>query len=149
LFAALNVLTGHVIGSCLPRHRHEEFLKFLRTIDREVPKGLAVQMILDNYATHKHADVKVWLEAHPRFHLHFTPTSSSWLNLVERWFRELTDKALRRGVFLSVPDLIAKIEEYVNAHNAKGITFVWTATAEQILAKVARGRVALETVNQS
>jgi len=147
LFAALNVLTGHVIGSCLPRHRHEEFLKFLRTIDREVPKALAVHMILDNYATHKHPEVKSWLESHPRFHLHFTPTSSSWLNLVERWFRELTDKAIRRGVFHSVPDLIAKIEEYVNAHNAKGSTFVWTATAEQILQKVARGRVALEKVN--
>ena len=145
LFAALDVLTGQVIGSCLPRHRHEEFLKFLNTIDREVPKGLAVHMILDNYATHKHADVQDWMQAHPRFHLHFTPTSSSWLNLVERWFRELTDKALRRGVFHSVPDLIAKIEDYLATHNAKGSTFVWTATADQILAKVARGRVALET----
>ena len=104
-------------------------------------------MILDNYATHKHPEVWSWLESHPRFHLHFTPTSSSWLNLVERWFRALTDKAIRRGVFHSVPDLIAKIEAYVNAHNAKGSTFVWTATAEQILAKVARGRVALEKVN--
>jgi len=99
--------------------------------------------------THKHPNVKAWLEAHPRFHLHFTPTSSSWLNLVERWFRELTDKALRRGVFRSVPDLIAKIEEYLNAHNAKGTTFVWTATADQILVKVARGRVALAKVNQT
>ena len=149
LFAALNVLTGHVIGSCLPRHRHEEFVKFLRTIDQQVPKELAVHMILDNYATHKHPDVKAWLALHPRFHLHFTPTSSSWLNLVERWFRELTDKALRRGVFHSVPDLIAKIEEYLNAHNGKGTTFVWTAPAEQILTKVARGRIALENVNQS
>jgi transposase len=147
LFAALNVLTGHVIGSCLLRHRHEEFLNFLCTIDREVPKTLAVHMILDNYATHKHPEVKAWLEAHPRFHLHFTPTSSSWLNLVERWFRELTDKAIRRGVFHSVPDLIDKMEAYVNAHTAKGSTFVWTATAEQILEKVARGRVALEKVN--
>jgi len=149
LFAALNVLTGHVIGSCLPRHRHEEFLKFLRTIDRQVPDELAVHMILDNYATNKHPEVKAWLASHPRFHLHFTPTSSSWLNLVERWFRELTDKALRRGVFHSVPALIAKIEEYLGAHNAKGTTFVWTATANQILAEVARGRVALEKVNQS
>jgi transposase len=148
LFAALDVLTGQVIGSCMPQHRHEEFLKFLKTIDREVPKGLAVHMILDNYATHKHANVREWLEAHPRFHLHFTPTSSSWLNLVERWFRELTDKALRRGVFHSVPDLISKIEEYLKAHNAKGATFIWTATAEQILDKVARGRVALAKVNQ-
>ena len=104
LFAALDVLTGTVIGQCLPRHRHEEFLKFLRTIDREVPKHLAVHLILDNYATHKHPDVQRWLRRHKRFHLHFTPTSSSWLNLVERWFRELTDKALRRGSFNSVPD---------------------------------------------
>ena len=97
LFAALNVLTGVVIGQCLPRHRHEEFLKFLRTIDNQVPKHLAVHLILDNYATHNHADVQTWLDRHQRFHLHFTPTSSSWLNLVERWFRELTDKTLRRG----------------------------------------------------
>lgn len=145
LFAALDVLTGQVTGSCIPRHRHEEFLKFLAQIDREVPKGLAIHMILDNYAAHKHSDVGLWLASHERFHLHFTPTSSSWLNLVERWFRELTDKALRRGVFHSVPDLIAKIEDHLAAHNAKGTTFVWTATAEQILAKVARGRVALET----
>ena len=100
------MLTGVVIGECLPSHRHEEFLKFLRRIDREVPKGLAVHMILDNYATHKHPNVVAWLEKHPRFHLHFTPTSSSWLNLVERWFREFTDKAIRRGVFGSVPALI-------------------------------------------
>ena len=102
MFAALNVLTGVVIGQCLPRHRHEEFLKFLRTIDNQVPKHLAVHLILDNYATHNHADVQTWLDRHRRFHLHFTPTSSSWLNLVERWFRELTDKALRRGSFNSV-----------------------------------------------
>jgi len=120
-----------------------EFLKFLRTIDARVPKGLAAHLIPDNYATHKHANVKAWLEKHPRFHLHFIPTSSSWLNLVERWFRELTDKALRRGVFRSVPDLIDKIEEYLAAHNVKGIKFTWTATTDQILANVARGRVAL------
>ena len=145
LFAALDVLTGKVIGSCLPKHRHQEFLKFLRTVDREVPKGLDIHMILDNYATHKHPDVKAWLDKHPRFDLHFTPTTSSWLNLVERWFRELTDKALRRGVFHSVPDLIAKIEDYLDATNADPTPFIWTATAESILAKVARGRVALET----
>ncbi len=98
LFAALDVLTGKVIGSCLPKHRHSEFLKFLKVIDSEVPQGLQVHLILDNYSTHKHSNVQAWLEKHPRFHLHFTPTSSSWLNLVERWFRELTDKALRRGV---------------------------------------------------
>ena len=97
LFAALDVLTGTVIGQCLPRHRHQEFLRFLRTIDREVPKDLEIHLILDNYATHKHEKVRAWLDKHPRFHLHFTPTSSSWLNLVERWFRELTDKALRRA----------------------------------------------------
>jgi transposase len=145
LFAALDVLTGNVIGSCLPKHRHQEFLKFLRTVDREVPKGLDIHMILDNYATHKHPDVMAWLDKHPRFDLHFTPTSSSWLNLVERWFRELTDKALRRGVFHSVPDLIAKIEAYLDATNTDPTPFIWTATAESILAKVARGRVALET----
>ncbi len=146
LFAALNVLTGVVIGQCLPRHRHEEFLKFLRRIDREVPKGLAVHMILDNYATHKHPDVVAWLDKHPRFHLHFTPTSSSWLNLVERWFRDLTDKAIRRGVFGSVPALITAIEEYLEASNEDPKAFVWTATAEQILEKVRRGRTALDQI---
>jgi transposase len=146
LFAALDVLTGTVIGRCLPHHRNTEFLKFLRTIDREVPKGLQVHMILDNYATHKHPNVKKWLDGHPRFHLHFTPTSSSWLNLVERWFREITDKAIRRGVFHSVNELITAIENYLKANNANPKPFVWTATAEQILAKVARGRVALQQV---
>jgi transposase len=102
LFAALNVLTGVVIGQCLPRHRHGEFLKFLRLIDRQVPKGLQIHLILDNYGTHNHENVRVWLAKHPRFHLHFTPTSSSWLNMVERWFRNLTDKAIRRGVFRSI-----------------------------------------------
>ena len=146
LFAALNVLTGVVIGQCLPRHRHQEFLKFLRTIDNQVPKHLAVHLILDNYGTHNHADVQTWLGRHQRFHLHFTPTSSSWLNLVERWFRELTDKALRRGSFNSVPDLITAIEEYLHAHNDDPKPFVWTATAESILEKVRRGRVTLEQV---
>ncbi len=149
LFAALDVLTGRVIGSCLPRHRHEEFLMFLKTVDQQTPKGLQVHMILDNYATHKHANVQKWLAKHRRFHLHFTPTSSSWLNLVERWFRELTDKALRRGVFHSVPDLIAKIHDYLDAHNDEPKPFVWTAKAEDILAKVHRGRVALRAANQN
>jgi transposase len=147
LFAALDVLTGKVIGSCLPKHRHIEFLKFLKIIDAEVPEGLAVHLILDNYSTHKHAKVAAWLDQHPRFQLHFTPTSSSWLNLVERWFRELTDKALRRGVFHSVPDLIAAIEAYLTAHNNDPKPFIWTATADDILAKVARGRVALANVS--
>jgi transposase len=146
LFAALDVATGKVIGQCLPRHRHEEFLTFLRTIDREVPTGLDVHLVLDNYATHKHPNVVKWLAKHPRFHLHFTPTSSSWLNLVERFFRELTDKALRRGVFGSVPDLIAAVERYLQATNNDPKPFIWTATAESILAKVRRGRVTLNTI---
>ena len=145
LFAALNVLTGVVIGQCLPRHRHDEFLKFLKTIDRQTPKGLDVHLILDNYATHKHANVEGWLATHPRFHLHFTPPRS-WLNLVERWFRDLTDKALRRGVFHSVPDLIAAIEDYLQANNADPRPFIWTASAEAILEKVRRGRVALAAI---
>lgn len=146
LFAALDVLTGAVIGQCLPRHRHDEFLVFLRRIQREVPRGLQVHLILDNYATHSHPDVQAWLAKHPRFHLHFTPTSSSWLNLVERWFRNLTDKRLRRGSFNSVADLIAAIEEYLTIHNEDPKPFVWTATSDSILAKVRRGRVALEEV---
>ncbi len=143
LFAALDVLSGAVVGQCLARHRHQEFLTFLKTIDKEVPDGLAVHLILDNYATHSHANVKRWLDKNPRFHLHFTPTSSSWLNLVERWFRDLTDKALRRGVFHSVPDLIAAIEAYLQANNEEPTPFIWTASAEAILEKVRRGRVAL------
>jgi len=146
LFAALDVLSGAVIGQCLPRHRHTEFLKFLRKIDREVPKGLQIHLILDNYSTHKHAKVKAWLAKHPRFQLHFTPTSSSWLNLVERWFGKLDDKAIRRGVFHSVPDLIAAIEAYLQANNADPEPLVWTATADSILEKVRRGRVALDQI---
>ena len=147
LFAALNVLTGTVIGQCMPRHRHQEWLKFLKTIDREVPQDLEIHLILDNYATHTHQDVAAWLDKHPRFHLHFTPTSSSWLNLVERWFRELTDKALRRGAFHSVPDLIASIQDYLDSYNDDPRPYLWTATAESILTKVARGRIALERVS--
>ena len=146
LFAALDVLTGSVIGQCLPRHRHEELLKFLATIDREVPKGLQVHLILDNYSTHKHENVKRWLAKHPRFQLHFTPTSSSWLNLVERFFAKLTDKAIRRGVFHNVPDLIAAIEDYLKANNDNPKPFVWTATADAILEKVQRGRVTLDAI---
>lgn len=143
LFAALEVATGTVIGQCLPRHRHTEFLTFLKTIDKAVPEPLQVHLILDNYATHKHPNVLAWMAKHPRFHLHFTPTSSSWLNLIERWFRELTDKALRRGVFQSVPDLIDSIEAYLASHNDNPRPLIWTASAESILEKVARGRVAL------
>jgi transposase len=146
LFAALDVLTGSVIGECLPRHRHEEFLKFLRIIDREVPKRLQIHLILDNYRTHKHADVNAWLAKHPRFHLHFTPTSSSWLNLVERFFGKLTDKAIRRGVFHNVPELIAAISDYLDTTNADPQPFTWTASTDQILEKVRRGRVTLDTI---
>lgn len=149
LFAALEVATGKVIGQCLPKHRHDEFLTFLRRIDRAVPADLQVHLILDNYATHNHADVTKWLTKHPRFHLHFTPTSSSWLNLVERWFRDLDQKALRRGVFKSVPDLITAIEDYLNAHNDQPRPLVWTASAESILEKVTRGRVALNQVTNT
>ncbi len=147
LFAALQVLNGKVIGQCLPRHRHQEFLKFLRTLDREFPAELQLHLIVDNYQTHKHANVNKWLAKHPRFHLHFTPTSSSWLNLVERWFRELTGKAIRRGVFQSVPDLIQAIEQYLQAHNDDPQPFVWTASAEEILEKINRCKAILETLH--
>jgi len=145
LFAALNVLEGRVIGQCLPRHRHQEFLKFLRQLDREFPKEIPLHLILDNYGTHKHPNVKRWLTKHPRFQLHFTPTSSSWLNLVERWFRELTQKRLRRGVFRSVPELIAGIEEFLVLYNLEPKPFVWTASADAIVEKVSRCKVILET----
>ena len=147
LFAALSMLDGTVIGECLPRHRHQEFLKFLRTLDREFPGEVELHLIVDNYRTHKHANVDAWLAKHPRFKLHFIPTSSSWLNLVERWFRELTDKAIRRGVFHSVPELIAAIDEYLAAHNGDPKPFVWTASAEEIIEKVNRCKAVLETVH--
>jgi transposase len=146
LFAALDVLTGSVIGQCLPRHRHTELLRFLKTIDREVPKGLHVHLILDNYATHNHPNVKAWLARHSRFQLHFTPTSSSWLNMVEIFFGRLTDKAIRRGIFHSVPDLIDAIETYLATHNANPEPFTWTATTDQILEKIRRGRVTLDAI---
>ena len=144
LFAALNVITGLILGACMPRHRHQEFLAFLKLINRKVARGKQIHLILDNYGTHTHPDVKVWLTAHPRFHLHFTPTSSSWLNLVERWFRELTTKRLKRGSFASVGDLVEAIESYIAHHNADPKPFTWTKTADEIIKKVRRGRVALE-----
>ena len=143
LFAALNTLDGTVIGQCLPRHRHQEFLKFLRKLDREFPKKLQLHLIVDNYQTHKHPNVNAWLQKHPRFHLHFTPTSTSWLNLVERWFSELTKKKIRRGVFHSVPDLITQIESYLANYNQDATPFAWTASTENILEKLARARAAL------
>ncbi len=147
LFAALNTLDGSVVGQCLPRHRHQEFLKFLRHLDREFPGERDLHLIIDNYRTHKHDNVNAWLKKHPRFHLHFIPTSSSWLNLVERWFRELTDKAIRRGVFHCVPDLIAAIHEFLKAHNDDPQPFIWTASIDSILQKVGRCKAVLETVH--
>jgi transposase len=145
LFAALNMATGEVIGQCLKRHRHQEFLRFLRVIDRQTPKKLALHLIVDNYCTHKHAKVREWLEKHPRFQLHFTPTSASWINLVERFFGLITQDRIRRGVFRSVADLEAAIYDYLEHHNADPKPFIWAAPANDILEKVARGRQALES----
>ena len=147
LFAALNVLDGRVIGECLPRHRHQEFLRFLRRLDREFPQELALHLILDNYGTHSERQVKAWLERHPRFHVHFTPTSSSWLNLVERWFRELTEKRIRRGSFENVPELIGTIQEYLETSNSDPKPFVWKASAQAILDKLARCKVIYNTLD--
>jgi transposase len=144
LFAALNVLTGVILAKCLPRHRNGEFLQFLKLIDRSVPRGKQVHLIVDNYGTHAHPNIKEWLAKHPRFHLHFVPTSSSWLNLIERWFRDLTTKRLRRGSFAGVDELVAAIEDYIANHNADPKPFVWTKTADEIIEKVKRGRVALD-----
>lgn len=144
LFAALNILTGMLIFECMPRHRNGEFLRFLRLIDRSIHKGKKIHLIIDNYGTHNHEKVRTWLAKHPRFTLHFIPTSSGWLNLVERWFRELTDKKIRRGSFTSVADLIAAIEDYVAHHNDDPKPYNWTKTADEIIEKVRRGRIALQ-----
>jgi putative transposase len=138
LFAALDVLTGAVIAECQPRHRHQEFLAFLRRIDRAVPPDLDIHLIVDNYSTHQHAKVKAWLASRPRWQLHFTPTYSSWLNQVERFFGLITDKTIRRGSFRSVKDLVAKIDHFVTHYNQNCKPFVWTATADAILEKLAR-----------
>jgi transposase len=145
LFAALNVLEGTVIGQCFKRHRHEEFLKFLRHVDRQIPQGVDLHLIVDNYATHKHPHVKNWIEKHPRFKLHFIPTSSSWLNLVERWFAEITRKRIRRGCFSSVAELIAAIDAYITHHNTNPKPFIWTKRVDQILEKVGRCKAATVT----
>ncbi len=144
LFAALEVAEGRLIGTCMPRHRHQEWIKFLKIIDESTPEGLDLHLIVDNYATHKHPKVQSWLKRHPRFHMHFTPTSSSWLNLVERWFRDITDQRIRRGVFRSVKQLIAAINAYIEEHNENPRSFVWTAKAEEILEKVRRARAVLD-----
>ena len=147
LFAALSMLDGHVIGNCMPRHRHQEFIRFLQTIDAETPPALELHLIVDNYGTHKHPRVRSWLGRHPRVHLHFTPTSSSWLNLVERWVRDLTAKRLRRASFESVPDLIATIDEYVTHSNQNPHIFVWTASVDRILAKIAKCQETLDALH--
>lgn len=144
LFAALNVLDGTVIGTCKPRHRHIEFISFLDRIDDATPRRREIHMILDNYRTHKHSVVNEWLEAHPRFHLHFIPTSSSWLNLVERWFAEITRKQIRRGTFRSVSALIKTINAYLRENNKNPRPFVWTASASSIMNKIRRCREALD-----
>jgi transposase len=138
LFAALNVLDGTVFGHCSPRHRHQEFLKFLKKLDETVVNGRPLHLVLDNYGTHKHPAVKAWLAARPNYHLHFTPTSSSWLNLVERFFAEITQRRIRRGTFPSVPALINAITEYIRDRNKKPKPFTWVASANQIVRKVRR-----------
>lgn len=142
LFAALSTLDGQVIGECMPRHRHQEWLKFLKLIDRKTPKDLDLHIICDNYRTHKHAEVQKWLEKHARFHIHFTPTGSSWLNMVERYFRDITENQIRRGVFRSVEDLERTIQTAIDQHNKAPRPYIWTAEAKDILAKVIRARTA-------
>jgi transposase len=146
LFAALEVAQGKVVGQCFARHRNQEFLKFLRRLDQEFPGAVRLHLVMDNYGTHKHPNVQAWLKKHPRFVTHFVPTSSSWLNLVERWFGELTSKRIRRGVFLSVPDLIAAIEEFVASWNNNPKPFVWKATVQSIVEKLQRCRQSLESI---
>jgi transposase len=142
LFAALNTLDGNVLGTCMPRHRHQEWLKFLRLIDRQTPPDLELHLILDNYGTHKHPKVQRWAAHHKRFHFHFTPTSSSWLNMVERFFRDLTENQIRRGAFTSVEQLQRTIHNYIEHHNREPKPFIWTATANDILEKVKRAKAA-------
>jgi transposase len=143
LFAAIDMLEGKVISECMARHRHQEWIKFLEKIDQQTPPELALHLIIDNYATHKHAKVQKWLKRHSRFHIHFIPTSSSWLNVIERFFRDLTDKRIRRGVFTSVDELKKAIFDYIEHHNQMPKPFVWTAQADKILEKVGRARLAL------
>lgn len=142
LFAALNTLDGTVISMCQERHRHEEWLKFLRLIERKTPKHLQLHLIVDNYATHKHPDVQSWLARHPRFVMHFTPTSASWLSMVERFFRDICENRIKRDSFASVADLEQAIGDYIEHHNMNPKPFIWTATAADILAKVTRAKAA-------
>ena len=146
LFAAIELAQGKIIAECLPKHRHQEWIRFLKRIDAETPADLDLHLIVDNYATHKHPNVLKWLKRHPRFHIHFTPTSSSWLNVIERWFRDITQDRIRNGVFRSVAELEQAIQDYIAHHNAHPKTFVWTKKAQDILAKVARARSALNKI---
>lgn len=146
LFAAIELAEGKIISECLPRHRHQEWIKFLKKIDTETPPDLDLHLIVDNYATHKHPKVKNWLKRHKRFHIHFIPTSSSWLNVIERWFRDITQNRIRNGVFKSVAQLEQAIRDYIDHHNANPKTFVWTKKAEDILEKVARAHAALNKI---
>jgi len=146
LFAALELAEGKVIGTCMQRHRHQEWIKFLKLVDAQTPAELDLHLIADNYFTHKTPEVQRWLKKHPRFHMHFIPTSSSWLNLVERWFREITNKRIRRESFTSVDQLIAVINDYLAKHNENPKAFVWTAKVDEILAKVRRARAVLNNV---
>ena len=145
LFAALELLEGKVIGTCMPRHRHMEFLAFLDQIDRSVSKRREIHLVMDNYGTHTHPKVHAWFEARPRYHIHFVPTSASWLNLIERWFAEITRKRIRRGTFKSVPALERAIRDYIRLHNKNPRPFIWTAPASRILRKIRRCKEALET----
>ncbi len=131
----------------MPRHRHQEFIRFLKRIDTETPTDLELHLIVDNYGTHKHPRVESWLARHPRFHLHFTPTSSSWLNLIERWFRDLTQQCIRRGSFHAVPELVAAIQNYIENHNQKPRVFVWTASVDRIMRKLAKGKEVLDALH--
>ena len=149
LFAAIEMAEGRLIGTCMPRHRHQEWIKFLEVIDHDTPATIDLHLIVDNYATHKHPRVKRWIKNHPRFHIHFIPTSSSWLNLIERWFRDLTDRRIRRGVFHSVIELISAITDYIAAHNENPETFKWTANAGVIIEKVERAKRVLINQHQS
>jgi transposase len=144
LFAALSMLDGTVIGDCMPRHRHQEFIRFMQLINVKTPADMDLHLIVDNYGTHKHPRVQSWLKRHPRFRLHFTPTSSSWLNLVERWFREITDRRIRRGSFKNVHRLVTAIQQYIDAHNQNPRVFIWSASVESILAKIAKCKEALD-----
>ena len=147
LFAALNVLDGTVIGSNMQRHRHQEFIRFLNTVEAKVPAGKTIHAIIDNYATHKHPKVRAWLVRHPRWTFHFTPTSASWLNAVEGFFAKLTRRRLKRGVFRSVIDLQTAINRFVEETNAQPKPFVWTADPNRVLAAVNRGKQKLESVH--